>query len=103
MARTARSRVWSTRSAMAASSRFSSAISRSKCLIWLMMASSPAPAGDVVLGLLLAGIGEDLQGAVELDQLAEVEEGGLVAGAGRLLHVVGDHHHGEVFLQPQHS
>src|SRR3954464_15626605 len=54
------------------------------------------PAADVVLGLLLARVGEDLLGRPHLDQVPrlagriEVEEGGDVAGPRRLLHVVSD-------------
>src|SRR6185312_1756139 len=60
---------------------------------------SAEPAGDVVLGLLLRGLGEDLLGDVELDQLAQVHEGGTVGDARGLLHVVGDHHDGVVVLE----
>src|ERR1700753_474131 len=47
-------------------------------------------AGDVVLGTAVARRGEDPAGVVELDQFAEIHEGGLVGDARRLLHVVGD-------------
>src|SRR4051812_12521192 len=49
---------------------------------------SAEPAGDVGLGTLVAGIGEDLLGDVELDKLAEIHEGGEVRDARRLLHVM---------------
>src|SRR5262245_741675 len=45
-------------------------------------------AGDVVLSDLLPGIGEDLVGAVALDEPAEHEESGVLRNARRLLHVV---------------
>ncbi len=38
-------------------------------------------AGDVVLRLLVLGIGEDVVGLAFLDQVAEVEERGLLADA----------------------
>src|SRR5690606_16843202 len=61
--------------------------------------ASPEAAGDVVLGLLLRGIGEDrLRGAV-LDQIAQVHEGGEVGHARGLLHVVGDDDDGVVALE----
>src|SRR3954471_20379103 len=62
-------------------------------------------AGDVVLGGLLRRVGEDLLGVVDFDQPAglarrlQVEERGLVADAGSLLHVVRDDHDREVLLQ----
>src|SRR6185369_6319609 len=46
--------------------------------------------GDIVFGLFLVGMREDDRGLVELDQLAQIHEGGVVGGARRLLHVVGD-------------
>src|SRR5690606_25018069 len=58
--------------------------------------NSPESAGDVVLGGLLVGVGEDLAGLVEFDEPAglagagDVEERGAVADAGGLLHVVRD-------------
>src|SRR3569833_111058 len=48
------------------------------------------PAGDVILRAPVGRRREDLAGIVELDQLAEIHEGGLVGDARRLLHVVGD-------------
>src|SRR6218665_2877584 len=45
-------------------------------------------AGDVVFGFLALGLEEDLLGGAEFDHLAEVHVGGVVAAAGRLLHVV---------------
>jgi len=54
--------------------------------------------GDVVLRGLFGGVGEDFFGGVELDEFAEVEEGGLVADARGLLHVVCDDDDGVVFF-----
>ena len=70
---------------------------------------SAEAAGDVVLGGLLVGVAEDLLGRVELDQptgLAhpvEVEEAGLLADAGGLLHVVRDDDDGEAVLELGHQ
>src|SRR3954462_11292578 len=56
----------------------------------------PETTADVVLGLLVVGIREDLLGLAYLDQATglagalDVEERGEVAGAAGLLHVVGD-------------
>ena len=50
---------------------------------------STESACDVILGLLLRGIGEDLFRPGELDQFAEVEERREVRAAAGLLHVVG--------------
>src|SRR3954454_5240502 len=64
---------------------------------------STEPAADVVLGLLLARVGEDLLGRVDLHQTPrlprglDIEKRGQVAGAARLLHVVG-HDHDRVLL-----
>ena len=51
---------------------------------------STEPAGDVFLGLPLGGVGKNLRGGVELDQLAEIEEAGVIGAAAGLLHVVRD-------------
>lgn len=62
-------------------------------------------AGDVVLRGLLAGVGEDLLGVVDFDQPPrlscrfQVEERGVVADPGGLLHVVGDDDDRVVLLQ----
>src|SRR5664280_2517678 len=45
-------------------------------------------AGDVVLGLFLGGVFEDLRGGPELDDAPLEKEGGVVGHAGGLLHVV---------------
>src|SRR5262252_4510685 len=47
------------------------------------------PPGDVVLGDLLPGVGENLFRSVMLDESAEHEEGRVLRNARRLLHVVG--------------
>ena len=57
------------------------------------------PSGDVVFGLVLGGVGEDLLCFVELDQLPQVEERGHVGDSGGLLHVVGDDDHGVLLFQ----
>src|SRR5689334_13258250 len=62
-------------------------------------------AGDVILGGLLVRVGEDLLGVVDLDQPAgltgglKVEERGLIAYPGGLLHVVRDDDDREFLLQ----
>src|SRR3954463_6082393 len=61
--------------------------------------SSAETAGDVVLGPSIARRGEDPVGVVELDQFAEIHEGGLVGDARRLLHVVGDDGDGVILRQ----
>ena len=48
------------------------------------------PAGNVILGQLVAGGGEDLGRVANFDQLPEVEIGGALGDAGGLLHGVGD-------------
>src|SRR5262245_34936152 len=55
---------------------------------WCPVAPSSVAPGDVVAGPLHPRIGEDLGGSPILHQLAEVEEGGALRDAGRLLHVV---------------
>ncbi len=47
-------------------------------------------AGHIILRALVGRLGEDVVGAVELDQIAEIHEGRVLAGARRLLHVVGN-------------
>ncbi len=70
---------------------------------------SAETAGDVVLGALLAGVCEDLLGAVDLDQIARLagalqrEERGGVTDARCLLHVVGDDHDRVAVLQLGHE
>src|ERR1700754_842758 len=61
--------------------------------------SSAEAAGDVVLGVLLLRLHEELGRGAELDQVAEVHVGGVVRAAGRLLHVVRDDHDRVVGLQ----
>src|SRR4051812_21174655 len=85
-------------------------ISRSRSSSWKccrppvgMARSLPESSADVVLSLLLAGVGEDLLSRVDLDEVTglagalDIEERGHVAGAARLLHVVG-HDHDRVLL-----
>src|SRR6185312_539636 len=82
--------------------------SKAATVCWLMMLSSvpygrrrrsAETAGDVVLRALFARRGENLLGLVELDQFAEIHEGGLLGDAGGLLHVVSDDDDGVVGLQ----
>ena len=50
-------------------------------MVWRSSARKPpsaVAAGDVVAGAVVDRVGEDRGGLVELDQLAEVEEGGVV-------------------------
>src|ERR1044071_6151381 len=56
---------------------------------------SAEPPRDVVLGLLLLGLDEELVGHAVLDQLAEVHVGGEVRDPRRLLHVVRDDDDGD--------
>src|SRR2546425_7959476 len=60
---------------------------------------STKPPGDVILGVLLLRLHEDLVGRPEFDQVAEVHVGGVVGAARRLLHVVRDDHDRVVGLQ----
>src|SRR5215831_11736404 len=55
-----------------------------------IIVSSAKSAGNVVLRAPIARRGKDLAGVVELDQLAEIHERGLVGDARGLLHVVRD-------------
>src|SRR5262245_38701526 len=61
-----------------------------KFLIAADRASSTEASSNVVLGAPVARRGEHFRGRVELDDLAEIHEGGEVGHAGGLLHVVGD-------------
>src|SRR5687768_13409085 len=62
-------------------------------------AASAVTPGDVVFGRLLARVGEDLRRFVELDQLAEIHEGGVVGNARGLLHVVSHDQHRDLVAQ----
>src|SRR3569833_3412260 len=67
-----------------------------------IIANSPPSAeaaGDVILGAPVVRCGEHLAGGAELDQLAEIHEGGEVGHACRLLHVVGHNDDGVFGLQ----
>src|SRR6185312_6510136 len=48
--------------------------------------------GNVLFGTFIMRRGEDLLRGPILDQLAQIHEGGVVAGAAGLLHIVGDDH-----------
>src|SRR5215813_7312198 len=63
--------------------------SDSKALSVCDAPSLPELAGDIVLRPSLARVGEDLRGGPDLDELAQIEEGGVVGDAGGLLHRVG--------------
>src|SRR6202034_4318062 len=60
---------------------------------------SPEAAGDVILGALIARRGEYFAGRIELDQFAEIHEGGELRYPRRLLHVMGDDDDRVVVLQ----
>src|SRR5574343_668504 len=64
-----------------------------------MLPGSAEAAGDVVLGVLLLGLHEQVTRGPELDQVAQVHVGGVIGHAGGLLHVVGDDDHGVVVTQ----
>src|ERR1700730_3884675 len=53
----------------------------------------------VILGPAVLGIGEDGLGRGELDEVAEIHEGGIVRAARSLLHVVGDDDDAVIRLQ----
>src|SRR6516162_4647003 len=65
----------------------------------LRLLASAEAAGDVVLGAPVRGRGEHLARGVELDQLAEIHEGGIIRDARRLLHVVGHDGDGVIVLE----
>src|SRR5262245_6277584 len=64
--------------------------------IYVVLAGEPRDlaeaAGDIVLRASIARRGEHLARGIELDQLAQIHEGGEVGDARRLLHVMGDNH-----------
>src|SRR4051794_15843599 len=68
-------------------------------LVLLARGASAEPAGDIVLRAPVARRGKNPIGVVELDQLAEIHEGGLVGDAGGLLHVMGDNGDGVILRQ----
>src|SRR3546814_1805299 len=53
---------------------------------------SAIAAGDIILGAVLLRVGEDIGGLAVFDQRPEVEKGGALRHAGRLLHIVGEDH-----------
>src|SRR2546430_17458471 len=61
--------------------------------------SSSEPAGNVGFRLLLRRFGEQLLGAADLDQIADVEEGGVVRDAAGLLQVMRDDDDGVAALE----
>src|SRR2546421_347031 len=75
--------------------------SRSYCFeaCSLIAMSLAEPSGDVVLGLLLLRLDEQLVGDAELDQLAKIHVGGEVRHARRLLHIVRHDEDGDALLK----
>jgi len=71
----------------------------SLCLLQPLRAISAEPAGDIVLGQPVPGVGEDPLGRADLDQVAEVEVGGALRYPRGLLHGMGDDD--DRVLQPQ--
>src|SRR5882672_2843257 len=69
------------------------------CSLAIARPSSAEAAGDVVLGPLDARLREDALGLADLNDLAKIHEGGVIGGARRLLHVVGDDDDAVVRLQ----
>src|SRR6266513_3408386 len=67
------------------------------------LALLPEPAGDVVLGPLVARVREERARHTELDQLAQEHEARGVGHAGRLLHVVGHDDDRVAVLQLEHQ
>src|SRR5437016_2643694 len=81
----------SARPPISATSRVNSCRSLSNALTVCSEAivlSSTKPAGNIVLGTSIARRGKNLARLVELDELAEIHERGLVGDARSLLHVV---------------
>ncbi len=72
-------------------------------IVCLSTAVSAEATGDVILGLPLRRLREDHFGAVVLDQVAQVHEGGVVGHARGLLHVVGHDHDGVLVLELFHQ
>src|SRR3954453_22488501 len=73
---------------------------------FIMSVQSPPSAeaaGDVILGAPVVRRGEHPAGGVELDQLAEIHEGGEIRHPRRLLHVVGDDDQGVFRFQLVHQ
>src|SRR5262249_53594883 len=102
-ASTASATCFSARPPISATMRVSSWRSMSKAFvvwsvitIYVVLAGEPRDlaeaAGDIVLRASIARRGVHLARGVELDQLAQIHEGGEVGNARRLLHVVGDDH-----------
>src|SRR3954447_22514576 len=92
----------SARPPISATSRINSCRSLSNALMVCSEAISfslAEPASDVVLGASIARRGENLVGLAELDQFAQIHEGGLVGDARGLLHVVRDDGDGVVLRQ----
>src|SRR5213594_744053 len=65
--------------------------------------SSSEATGDVSLRARIAGRGEELRRRAAFDQVSVEQEGGEIADARGLLHVVGDDDDGVVLLQFEHQ
>ena len=65
---------------------------------WIFLSKS---SHDVIFGFLLLGRGEHFFAVVIFDQFALQEEGGVIGGAGGLLHGVRDEDDGVFFFQLQ--
>src|SRR3954469_21884563 len=97
----------SARPPISATSRVNSCRSLSNALavcsvpisILLARGASAEPAGDVILRAPVARRGKNPVGVVELDQFAEIHEGGLVRDPCRLLHIVRDDGDGVILRQ----
>src|SRR5579864_2647100 len=74
-------------------------MSCSLCSLRCAVSGLAEAAGDVVFRFLADRLDEDLFGVAEFDQFAKVHIGSVVRTARRLLHVVGDDHHGVVAFQ----
>src|SRR5688500_18494021 len=108
-----RSRFWSTRTAMSSTWRRSCSSSSVNCWRRVTMPTSTEPPRHVVLGALVGRVGEDLLGAVVLDEdprtgVARLvhlggEEGATVRYPSGLLHVVGDDDDGVLLLELGHE
>src|SRR6185369_15305855 len=70
-----------------------------RCLSVIKASSSAETAGDVVLGVFLARLHEEIRRRAELDQVTEIHVGGVVGAARRLLHVVSHDDHRVVALE----
>src|SRR5688572_8782186 len=61
--------------------------------------NSSEASGDIVFSLFLGRVGEDLSRQVIFNEFAQIEEGGEIRNAGRLLHIMGDDDNREVLFK----